>query len=162
LLADDIFMLDDGPRVLDCLEFDSQLRYGDVLADVAFLAMDLERLGAGAEAASFLAWYREFSGDSWPSSLAHHWIPYPAVDRAQVACLRHDEGDPAAASQAAELLGLCYSHLRRAGVRLVLVGGLPGTGKTTTASRLADRLGWTLLSSDELRHQISPSPGGQA
>ena len=45
LLADDIFCLDDGPRILDCIEFDDQLRYGDVLADVAFLAMDLERVG---------------------------------------------------------------------------------------------------------------------
>ena len=45
LLADDIFCLDDGLRVLDCIEFDDELRYGDVLADVAFLAMDLERLG---------------------------------------------------------------------------------------------------------------------
>ena len=45
LLADDIFLLDDGPRVLDCIEFDERLRFGDTLADVAFLAMDLERLG---------------------------------------------------------------------------------------------------------------------
>jgi aminoglycoside phosphotransferase family enzyme len=51
LLADDIFLLDDGARILDCLEFDPRLRYGDVLADVAFLAMDLERLGAGVPAA---------------------------------------------------------------------------------------------------------------
>lgn len=42
LLADDVFLLDDGPRVLDCIEFDDGLRYGDVLADVAFLAMDIE------------------------------------------------------------------------------------------------------------------------
>ena len=45
LLADDIFCLDDGPRILDCLEFDDRLRWGDVLLDVGFLAMDLERLG---------------------------------------------------------------------------------------------------------------------
>ena len=31
LQADDIFMLDDGPRVLDCLEFSEELRHGDVL-----------------------------------------------------------------------------------------------------------------------------------
>ena len=41
-----LFCLDDGPRVLDCIEFDDELRYGDVVADVAFLAMDLERVGA--------------------------------------------------------------------------------------------------------------------
>ena len=45
LIADDVFCLDDGPRVLDCLEFDDRLRYVDGLDDVAFLAMDLERLG---------------------------------------------------------------------------------------------------------------------
>jgi aminoglycoside phosphotransferase family enzyme len=45
LLANDIFCLDDGPRILDCLEFDARLRFGDVLADVAFLVMDFERLG---------------------------------------------------------------------------------------------------------------------
>src|SRR6266511_1713518 len=37
LITDDIFCLDDGPRVLDCLEFDDRLRYVDVLDDAAFL-----------------------------------------------------------------------------------------------------------------------------
>ena len=40
-----VFLVDEGPQVLDCIEFDDELRYGDTLADVAFLAMDLERLG---------------------------------------------------------------------------------------------------------------------
>ena len=44
LPAEDIFCLDDGPRVLDGLEFDDRLRWGDVLY-TAFLAMDLDRLG---------------------------------------------------------------------------------------------------------------------
>jgi predicted kinase len=133
------------------------------LADVAFLAMDLERLGAGVPAASFLSWYREFSGDNWPATLAHHWIAYRAMVRAKVACLRHEQGDSTAVTQAAELLGMCRRHLRRAEVRLVLVGGLPGAGKTTTATGLAEQLGWTLLGSDELRHQIGPiSPGPAA
>jgi aminoglycoside phosphotransferase family enzyme len=59
LQADDLFMLDDGPRVLDCLEFAEQLRYGDVLNDVAFLAMDLSRLGAEQGARMFLDAYAE-------------------------------------------------------------------------------------------------------
>ena len=62
LLAADIFCLDDGPRILDCLEFDDRLRFGDVLLDVAFLAMDLERLGRPELARTFLDAYREFSG----------------------------------------------------------------------------------------------------
>jgi aminoglycoside phosphotransferase family enzyme len=39
LLADDIFCLDDGVRILDCLEFDDRLRWVDGLDDAAFLAM---------------------------------------------------------------------------------------------------------------------------
>ena len=154
LLAEDIFVVDDGVQVLDCLEFDARLRHGDVLSDVAFLAMDLERLGACRLGESFLNWYREFSGDTWPASLQHHWIAYRAQIRAKVACLRHSQGDPLAAAQAADLLEICHRHLRRASMRLVLVGGLPGTGKTTLAGGLADRLGWVPLSSDELRHQL--------
>ncbi|MGZ4533494.1 MAG: hypothetical protein ACXVXP_14250, partial [Mycobacteriaceae bacterium] len=45
LSADDVFCLPDGPRALDCLEFDDRLRWVDGLDDAAFLAMDLERLG---------------------------------------------------------------------------------------------------------------------
>jgi len=45
LLADDTFYLPDGARILECLEFDDRLRAGDVLAGVAFLAMDVEALG---------------------------------------------------------------------------------------------------------------------
>lgn len=71
LLAEDIFCLEDGPRVLDCLEFDDQLRYVDGLDDAAFLAMDLEQLGAPEAAAYFLARYGEYSGDPAPPSLWH-------------------------------------------------------------------------------------------
>ena len=56
LLADDIFCLDDGVRILDCLEFDDRLRWLDGLDDASFLAMDLERLGAPA-ACQFTGWY---------------------------------------------------------------------------------------------------------
>ena len=96
LLADDIFCLDDGPRVLDCLEFDDRLRWLDGLDDAAFLAMDLERLGAPDLAARFLDWYAEFAGDPAPASLRHHYVAYRAFVRAKVACLRYDQGDESA------------------------------------------------------------------
>ena len=40
-------------------------------------------------------------------------------------------------------------------MRLALVGGLPGTGKTTVAGALADRFGAVLLSSDRLRKELA-------
>ena len=100
LLADDIFLLDDAPRVLDCIEFDDSLRFGDALADVAFLAMDLERLGRPDLAERFLAAYREHADDTWPASLAHHHVAYRAHVRAKVGAIRVGQGDAAAASEA--------------------------------------------------------------
>jgi aminoglycoside phosphotransferase family enzyme/predicted kinase len=155
LLADDIFCLDDGPRILDCLEFDARLRYGDALADVAFLAMDLERRGRPDLARRFLDRYAESTGDAWPASLEDHWVAYRAHVRAKVACLRHDEGDPAAASHARLDLRLARRRLEHGRVRLVLVGGLPGTGKTTLAHGLAQSESWTVLRSDVIRKELA-------
>ncbi len=153
LLADDVFCLDDGPRILDCLEFDDRLRSGDVLADVAFLAMDLELLGRPDLARRFVDRYRARASDSWPASLEHHYVVYRAHVRAKVACLRHGQGDPAAADRARMRFSLAASHLEAQRVRLVLVGGLPGTGKSTLAAALADRTGAVLLRSDSRRKE---------
>jgi len=155
LQAEDIFCLDDGPRILDCIEFDDHLRHGDVLADVAFLAMDLERLGAPEAGIEFLARYREFTGETYPESLAHHYIASRAHVRCKVACVRHGQGDEDATGAARSLLNLTLRHLEAGRVRLVLVGGLPGTGKSTVAAALADSTGWSVLRSDEVRKDIA-------
>jgi uncharacterized protein len=163
LLADDIFCLPDGPRVLDCLEYDDALRLGDVLADVAFLAMDLERLGRPDLADEFLAAYRERSGDAWPSSLEHHHIAYRAQVRAKVSAIRADQGIADAAEKARRLLALALAHLNAARVRLVIVGGLPGTGKSTLARGIGHVLRAPVLRSDVLRKELAGlEPGTRA
>ena len=156
LIADDVFCLPDGPRVLDCLDFDDHLRHVDALDDVAFLAMDLERLGRADLGGAFLDAYAEFSGDPAPTSLRHHYIAYRALVRAKVECLRHDQtGAGADADTAVRYSELSRDHLRRGAVRLALVGGLPGTGKSTIAGALADRSGAVLLSSDRVRKELA-------
>ena len=159
-MAEDIFCLDDGSRILDCLEFDDRLRHVDQVDDAAFLAMDLEHLGAPELGTRFLDWYAEFSGDNAPVSLVEHYLAYRAYVRAKVACLRHGQGDPAAKSEARRFAASALGHLQRSAVKLVVVGGTPGTGKSTLGAGLADRLGMTLVSSDRVRKelaQVSPS-----
>jgi aminoglycoside phosphotransferase family enzyme/predicted kinase len=154
LLAEDIFCLPDYPRVLDCLEFDDRLRWVDVIDDAAFLAMDLERLGRPDLARRFLAWYQEFSAVSAPASLQHHYVAYRAFVRAKVSCLRAAQGGPAASAEAVRCARLARAHLRSGEVRMVLVGGAPGTGKSTVAGALADELGYVLFSSDAVRREV--------
>lgn len=152
LLAEDIFCLDDGPRVLDCLEFDDRLRYLDQLDDVCCLVMDLERLGSPAAASTFLDHYLEMTGDPAPPALVHHFVAYRAFVRAKVGCL---PGAADALSDVALHARLCLDHLRWGAVRLVVVGGAPGTGKTTLAGGVADRLGFVTINSDRVRKELA-------
>ncbi|MGO8873546.1 MAG: AAA family ATPase [Acidimicrobiales bacterium] len=167
LQAEDIFCLDDGVRILDCIEFSDRLRHVDVCADVAFLAMDLERLGRPRSAVRFLAEYQAVTGDRFPDSLVDFYCASRAYIRAKVCCLRSAQGDPGARDEARHLQDLALRHLRQARVRLVVVGGLPGSGKSTVAAGIGAARNWDVLRSDELRHewallQVHPAdtPGG--
>ena len=157
LQASDIYCLDDGIRILDCLEFSDRLRWDDVCADVAFLAMDLERLGHPDAAGMFVRAYERHSGDRLPPSLLHLHIGLRAYVRAKVACLRSEQ-EAAVSNSAVELQVLALKHLRSARSAVVLVGGLPGTGKSTLAAGLAAETGWVLIRSDELRRHQSVGP----
>jgi aminoglycoside phosphotransferase family enzyme/predicted kinase len=154
LIADDIFMLDDGPRILDCLAFDADYRVSDVLADIGFLVMDVERLAGTRAAHDLLAFYCELVDEHHPSSLAHHYVAYRAHVRAKVAMLRLRQGDESARDLAIHHHRQAADHLERAKRRLLLVGGGPGTGKTTVARGLADLFNFAVIDSDTLRKDL--------
>ncbi|HET9731910.1 MAG TPA: AAA family ATPase [Acidimicrobiales bacterium] len=159
LLADDVFCLDDGPRVLDCLEFDFALRCVDVACEIASLAMDVERLGRPDMADRFEARYKEVSGQAWPRSLFAFYRAYRGAVRAKVALIRAGQGDGAGRPEAERLLSLARAGLAEERIRLVLVGGLPGSGKSTLATDLAELTGWDVLRSDEVRRALVAHAG---
>ena len=84
----------EGPVLLDCLDFDDQLRYVDCIDDAAFLAMDLEFLGRKDLADYFLDTYSHFAKDDAPTSLKHFYIAYRALVRAKVDCIRFAQRIP--------------------------------------------------------------------
>lgn len=151
LLADDIFCLPDGPRVLDCLDFDDRLRFVDGIDDAACLAMDLEFQGRPDAADYFLTAYLEAAADSPPRSLVDHYIAYRATVRAKVACIRFHQGHTESKADALGHIELALAHLATSAVTITVVGGLPGTGKSTLAAALAEPTGALLLSSDVVR-----------
>lgn len=167
LLTDDVYLLNDGVRVLDCLEFADDLRIGDVLLDLAFLMMDLTLHGAPELSRLLVDRYRQLDAESHPRSLEHHYVAYRAWVRAKVECLRHGTGDEAAGPRAEAALELALSESRAARIHLVPVAGLPGTGKSTLARAIVDRdeRDWVLLSSDEIRKElvgVHPTTGAAA
>jgi aminoglycoside phosphotransferase family enzyme/predicted kinase len=154
LLADDIFCVPEGPALLDCLEFDDQLRYVDGIDDAAFLAMDLEFLGRPDLGDAFLGEYRRRAGDPAPTSLTNFYVAYRAVVRAKVDCIRVRQGHSEARVHARHHVDVALTRLRAATVRLVLVGGGPGTGKTTLSKGLSEQIDAQVISTDIVRRQL--------
>lgn len=154
LLADDIFWVDGKPALLDCLEFDDELRFLDCADDAAFLAMDLEFLGRRDLGEYFLERYAAHAADPVPAALRDFYIAYRAVVRAKVDCVRASQGKPEAADDAARHLDIATRRLESGTVRLALVGGNPGTGKSTVAHALAERVGAQVISTDDVRREL--------
>lgn len=76
------------PLVIDCLEFDRGLRLLDPLDELAYLALECERLGDAQVGAWVVDEYRRASGDPTPPELLRFYRAYRAGRRAHLALLR--------------------------------------------------------------------------
>lgn len=148
--------------VYDCVEFSPELRQIDVAADLAFLVMDLTRLGVEGAARQLVDGYREAGGDPGDDPLLYFLASYRAWVRAKVAALRAGElaeRDPLrgdAELEAREMLDLGHRLAWSARRPLLLmICGVAGTGKTTLAKRLAGLSGWAHISSDPTRKRLA-------
>jgi aminoglycoside phosphotransferase family enzyme len=70
-------------QIFDCIEFNHRFRFGDVAGEIAFLAMDLERLGRPDLAIRFLNAYLEENGDYEAVPLLDFYRSYRAWVRAK-------------------------------------------------------------------------------
>ena len=148
--------------VYDCVEFSAALREIDVSADLAFLVMDLARLGAEQRASELVAAYRAAGGDPGDDPLIAFHASYRAWVRAKIACLRAGQlarGSPeraAQADEARELFRLGRRFAWHARLPLVLVVcGVSASGKTRLARELSDLAGLDRISSDVVRKSLA-------
>ncbi len=142
-----LVLLEGRPTPFDALEFDEALARIDVGYDLAFLLMDLD-LNHGRSAANrVLNRHVARSGDAGIVAGLPLWLSLRAMIRAHVEATRGRGW--------AALLDAAEAHLRPVPARLVAVGGLQGTGKSTLARALAPALGRCpgalVLRTDEVR-----------
>jgi predicted kinase len=76
---------------------------------------------------------------------------------AKVDCIRVSQGHRHAAADARQHIEIAADHLRAGTVRLILVGGGPGTGKTTLSRALAEAIGAQVISTDNVRRELQQS-----
>ncbi len=142
-----VCLLDGRPTPFDALEFSEDLASIDTGYDLAFLLMDLEQRWGRAAANRVMNRYIARTGDAGLLRGLPLWLSLRAFIRAHVAARRGDDAGP--------LLAAAQAYLAPPPPRLVAIGGLQGTGKSTLARALAPGLGAApgalVLRSDELR-----------
>jgi len=84
LRPEHVFLLPE-PQIIDCLEFSSELRLLDSAAEIAFLALECERLGHLELGKRVLAHYRECAHDGCDPELLEFYRALRAFVRAKVA-----------------------------------------------------------------------------
>ena len=157
--AGNICFAPEGIIVYDRIEFAPRLRCGDVAADLAFLVMDLDARGFRGFGAFLARRYIELTGDAQITELLAFYKAYRATVRGKVLSMQAAEPLlPPSARQARRLAAMRAFHLAASydlGPALVLVCGLPATGKSTVARAVAACFEAVVLRSDLRRKQLA-------
>lgn len=146
-----ICLIGGKPVLFDCLEFDEAMATIDVLYDLAFLVMDLWRHGLRSEANLVFNRYLDERDEVEGLPLMPFFMAMRASIRAHVTA---EQAGQAAGANRAALVSEAQAYavlamrlLVPAPGRMVAIGGLSGTGKSTVAAAIA--------------HQVGPAPGAR-
>lgn len=156
-----ICLVDDVPTLFDCIEFDDAIATIDVLYDLAFLLMDLWHCGKRSAANLVFNRYFDDADEADGIALLPFFMAVRASIRAHVLATQSQTlelTDEGIAVQARAYLKLALALLVWQPARLVAIGGLSGTGKSTIAAMIADRLGNVpgarVFASDRIRKRL--------
>jgi aminoglycoside phosphotransferase family enzyme/predicted kinase len=155
--------------IVDCIEFNDRFRFIDPVADMAFAYMDFLFHGRADLANVFAEEYFRASGDEEGRALLPLYTAYRGAVRGSVEGLHCAEAEIAEDEKKLKLeqarrhwlLALAALEEPQRQPCLVLVGGLPGTGKSTLAQGLSARAGFAWIRSDEVRKELAELPIGQ-
>jgi aminoglycoside phosphotransferase family enzyme/predicted kinase len=150
--------------LFDCIEFNESFRFVDVMYDVAFVVMDL-LAGSRADLSTlFLNHYVERTGDWEGLTVLTLYVSRQSYVRAKVTSFLlddptvSDEDKQQAFDQAAKYYTLAWSYVQPRSGKLVLMSGLSGSGKSTTARTLAQLTAAIQIRSDAVRKHLAGVP----
>lgn len=157
-----ICLVDGRPTLFDCIEFNESFACIDVLYDLAFLLMDLLHRDLRGAANLVLNHWLDHGGDLDGLPVLRLMMAVRAAVRAKVAGfgLAGAEEPEALAAEGRAYVGLSRALLAPPRPRLIALGGLSGTGKTTLARGLAALVpegapGAVVLRSDVMRKRLA-------
>jgi aminoglycoside phosphotransferase family enzyme/predicted kinase len=156
------FGSDRSITIIDCIEFNDRFRYGDVCADIAFLSMDLAWHGRVDLAERFLARYARESNDYDLYAVVNFYESYRAFVRGKVASLLADDVEASVEARGRArrearryfVLALAYERSPLVPSRVVAVGGMIASGKSSAAATIGALLAAPVLSSDRTRKHL--------
>lgn len=153
-----LVLIDGQPQLFDAIEFNPALRWIDCVADIAFLAMDLQARGRADLAWRFLNAWLEYTGDYAGLRVLQYYRVYRALVRARVAGLRlaQAEGKVHAASlrELQRYLALALRFTEPRAVELWLAHGFSGAGKSTQSQTLVAERGVVRVRADVERKRL--------
>jgi aminoglycoside phosphotransferase family enzyme/predicted kinase len=154
--------LEPEPVIFDCIEFNEEFRYCDAASEIAFLAMDLDFLGAPMPAEHFVASFQDLTNDPDLLRLLPLYKSYRACVRGKVETLKSREPEVSEEERLdAKRRARRYFHLAHRYASgpcppaLAIVCGMAGSGKSTVARSLGARTGYQILNSDVVRKQLA-------
>jgi uncharacterized protein len=153
-----IALVDGVPTLFDCIEFNEDMRWSDVMADVAFLVMDLQDRGRPDLGSRFLNRYLELTGDYEGVQVLRFYVVYRALVRAKVASMRarqtkqadHDARIAECRGYLTLAAGCAESNARA----IVITRGPSGSGKTTRSQALLELVGAIRIRTDAERKRL--------
>ena len=159
LHLNNIAVIDGEVTVFDCIEFNDELRWIDVMSEIAFTTMDLADRGRPDLAHRFVNAYLENTGDYAGLAVFPFYLVYRAMVRAKIACLRVGQLEPGDERTAlvAEYRGyvdLATHYARAPHPALVVTHGLSGCGKTTLTQGLLEWIGAIRIRTDVERKRL--------
>jgi aminoglycoside phosphotransferase family enzyme/predicted kinase len=155
-----IVLIDNRPVPFDAIEFNENLRWIDVISEIAFTVMDLQAKNRTGLAYRLLNRYLAATGDYAGCRLLRYYLVYRGMVRAKIALLGLAQSDDTHGRSAlwvryGQQLRFALDCIRPHTPLLLLCRGFSGCGKSTLAARLAERLPAVHLRSDLERKRLS-------